>query len=399
MSDVAHTIRADGWIEEKLLAGYSFRDYFRSLFTPLNGLVAAILVTGIPIIVYRFVFGLGAATNLTQASPWGLWISFDVLSGVALAAGGFTIGCAVYIFGLEKYHPLVRPAILTGFLGYLFVVIGLLADLGLPWHLPVPVVYSYGTLSVMFEVAWCVCMYLTVLFLEFTPPVFEWLDWPRARAIALKATLPLTILGLILSTMHQSSLGALFLIAKDKIHPLWYSPYIPLFFFVSAIAAGMSMVIVESALSHRAFHDRLNPDRPVDLEGITLGLARGAAIVLFSLFFLKLQGFLDGERWDLLNTSYGYWWLFEMFGFILAPSLLFAWAARHRNVALVRGVAAWTVLGIIVSRLNLGIVAMNWSRPVPYVPSWMEVAVSITIVTIGVQMFRWIVNRMPVLSH
>jgi Ni/Fe-hydrogenase subunit HybB-like protein len=203
----------------------------------------------------------------------------------------------------------------------------------------------------------------------------------------------------MLSTLHQSSLGALFLLAKDKIHPLWYSPYIPVFFFVSSIVAGLSMVIVESGLSHRAFRDQLDPERHVDLDGITLGLARGAAVVLFAYFFLRLQGFLDGARWDLLPTAYGAWFLFEMFGFVLAPALLFAWAARAHRATIVRVVAGWTVLGIIVNRVNVSVVAMNWSRPVAYVPSWMEVVTSITIITIGVLVFRWIVNRMPVLRE
>jgi len=399
MSNVAQHAARHGWIEEKILMGYAPRAYARSMLTPLNGLIGAILLVGLPVIAYRFAFGLGAATNLTQASPWGLWIAFDVICGVALAAGGFTMAGAVYIFGLEKYHPVVRPAVLTGFLGYLFVVIGLLVDLGIPWHLPVPVVYSFGTVSLMFEVAWCVCMYLTVLFLEFTPPVFEWLGWERARRFMLRLTSPLAILGLVLSTMHQSSIGGLFLIAPERMHPFWYSSYIPLLFFVSAVAGGLSMVIVESALSHGAFRDRLDPAKPVDLDGIALGLGRGAAIVLFSYFFLKIQAFLEEPRWDLLNTPYGYWFLFEMFGFVLGPSLAFAWAARTGRVGVVRAAAAWTVVGIVVNRINVSIVAMNWTRAVPYVPSLMEVIVSITIVTIGVQAFRWIVNRMPVLSE
>jgi Ni/Fe-hydrogenase subunit HybB-like protein len=403
MREMAHqpaaSMTAQAWVTDRILMGYTLRDYVRSLLTPGNAVVAAILAVGIPVIVYRFVFGLGAASNLSQASPWGIWIAFDVLSGVALAAGGYTIATSVYIFGLEKYHPIVRPAVLTGFLGYAFVVIGLLADLGLPWHLPVPMLLSFGTQSVMFEVAWCVALYLTVLAFEFLPPVFEWLGWSRARAYAVALTIPLTIAGVMLSTLHQSSLGALFLLAKDKIHPLWYSPYIPLFFFVSSIAAGLTMVIFESGVSHRAFRDRLDPEKHVDLDAISLGLGRGAAIVLFCYFFLKLQGFLDGGRWDLLPTAYGAWWLFEMLGFILVPSLLFAWATRRRKAAFVRGLAAWTVLGVVINRLNVSVIAVNWSRPVAYYPSWMEVVITLTIVTIGVMTFRWIVNRMPVLRE
>src|SRR5512140_2866739 len=191
---------ARSWITEKIFLGMSLGDYLRSLLTPANAVVAFILLIGVPAIVYRFAFGIGAATNLTQTNPWGLWIGLDVMSAVALAAGGFTVATAVYIFGLKEYHPIVRPAVLTGFLGYLFVVIGLTADLGRPWKLPVPMVYSFGTGSVMFEVGWCVACYLTVLALEFSPVVLEWLGLRKARAFMLKMTLGLTILGLCLST-------------------------------------------------------------------------------------------------------------------------------------------------------------------------------------------------------
>jgi Ni/Fe-hydrogenase subunit HybB-like protein len=398
MRDAAEqTVAAPGFLTDKILMGHSPRAYCRSLLTPMNAIAALILTAGLPLMVYRFAVGFASTTNLSQTSPWGLWIGLDVMSGVALAAGGYTMAASVYVFGLKKYEPVVRPAVLTGFLGYLFVVIGLLLDLGSPWRLPVPIFYSWGTVSVLFEVAWCVCLYLTVLAFEFTPPVFEWLDWPRARSVALKMTLPLTILGLMLSTLHQSSIGALFLLAKDKVHPLWYSPYIPIFFFVSSIVAGLSMVIVESALSHRAFRDQLDAATDVDLDGITLGLGRGAAIVLFSYFFLRVQGLLESGRWDLLNTRYGYWFLFEVLGFVLAPCLLYAWATHYRKVAIVRATAAWTVLGIVVGRINLSIVALNWSRPVAYVPSVIEIVISLSIITMGVLMFRWIVNRMPVL--
>ncbi|MFO7693063.1 MAG: Ni/Fe-hydrogenase cytochrome b subunit [Vicinamibacterales bacterium] len=386
-----------GWASEKLFLGMSFSDYLKSLVTPGNFIVGLILAVGLPVIVYRFAYGLGASTNLSQTTPWGLWIGFDMLAGVALAAGGYTLATSVYIFGLEKYHPVVRPAVLTGFLGYLFAALGLMADLGRPWNLPVPFFFSWGGPSVMFEIAWCVCLYLTVLGMEFLPPVFEWLGWPKARMWALRMTIGLTVFGVMLSTLHQSSLGALFLMAPTKLHPLWYSPFIPAYFFISSIAAGLSMVIVESALSHRAFQSRT--DHRVDLDAIALGLARGASIVLFAYFFVKLQGVADGGRWSLLTTGYGYWFQVEMFGFILLPSLLFAYGARHSNVTLVRWTAAWTVLGVVVNRLNVSIIAMNWKAAERYVPSWMEVVVSITLVTIGITAFRWIVNRMPVLRE
>lgn len=387
------------WITDKILMGMSFRDYVKSLLTPGNAIFALILLIGVPLIIYRFVFGIGASTHLTQANPWGLWIGLDVMSGVALAAGGFTVATAVYILGLEEYHPIVRPAVLTGFLGYLFVVIGLCADLGRPWKLPVPMVYSFGTGSVMFEVGWCVCLYLTVLALEFSPVAFEWLGFKRARAWAIRLTLGLTILGTCLSTLHQSSLGALFLMMPHRLHPLWYSGYVPIFFFVSAIIAGLSMVIVESGLSHRVFKSQIKPDDHGQADRLTLGLARGAAVVLFAYFFLKLQGLVDGGRFDLLLTPYGFWFLFEIFGFILAPSFLFAVAVRRQKATLARWVAGWTVLGIVVNRLNLAVIAFNYNAPERYVPGFMEIMISITIITIGIMTFRWIVNRMPVLHE
>ena len=390
---------ARAWMTEKIFLGMPLGAYLRSLLTPVDAIYALILAVGVPAIIYRFVFGIGAATNLTQTNPWGLWIGLDVMSGVALAAGGFTLATAVYVLGLKEYHPIVRPAVLTGFLGYLFVVIGLCADLGRPWKLPVPMVYSFGTGSVMFEVGWCVCLYLIVLALEFSPAAFEWLGLKRAREWAVRMTLALTILGLCLSTLHQSSLGALFLMMPHRVHPLWYSGYVPIFFFVSAIAAGMSMVIVESGLSHRVFKGRLDPRNHVNLDRLSLGLARGAAIVLFAYFFLRLQGLVDSGRYDLLNTPYGYWYLFEVLGFILAPSLLFAVAVRRQSATMARWVAGWAVLGIVVNRLNLSVIAFNYNAPERYHPAFMELLISVTIITIGILTFRWIVNRMPVLSE
>ncbi len=395
MSEIAQT----RWFNDKVLLGMSGRDYLRSLLTPWDLLFAAVLAVGIPIIAYRFTFGLAAATNLTQQTPWGIWIGIDMLSGIALAAGGFTIAASVYLLGIEKYHPIVRPAVLTGFLGYLFAVFGLLCDLGSPWRLYVPMIWSWGTRSIMFEVAWCVALYSAVLFLEFTPALFEWLGWQKFRAWALKLTIVLTVGGVILSTLHQSSLGALFLMAKGKLHPLWYSPYIPLFFFVSAVTAGLSMVIVESSLSHRLFGSQADPKQHVNMDELTIGLSRAAAILLFAYFFIRMQGLLDSGAFSLLATKYGAWYLLEVVGFILVPSLLYAYGARNGHVKLLRITAAWTVLGVVVNRLNVSVVAMNWQVTPHYVPSWMEIVTTITIITTGVLTFRWIVNRMPILHE
>jgi Ni/Fe-hydrogenase subunit HybB-like protein len=396
MSSVALPSRSE-WLREKLFRGLSLRDYLRSLLNPTDVIIGLILAAGIPIIVWRFLYGLASVTNLSQSNPWGLWIAFDVATGVALAAGGYTVACTVSIFGLKEYSPILRPAVLTGMIGYLLVVLGLFVDLGRPWRLPYPLFWSAGTTSVMYELAWCVCLYLLVLIFEFLPAALEWLGLRKLRLKLAKLSIGAIVLGISLSTLHQSSLGSLFLLAPTKLHPLWYSPFLPFFFFVSSIAAGIGMVIFESTISHRAFHDQLDPKKPVDLDKLTLGLAKGGALVLFSYFFLRLQGVADSNTWSLLATPMGAWFLVEIVGFILVPSLMFATAVRYRRVNLARVAAVMTVLGIVLNRFNVSWLALRWDAPDRYVPTVAEVIVSITIVTIGVALFRWIVNRMPVM--
>jgi hypothetical protein len=157
------------------------------------------------------------------------------------------------------------------------------------------------------------------------------------------------------------------------------------------------MVIFESALSHRVFRHQVDPQQHVELDRIQLGLARAAAIVLFCYFFLRLQGLAESGTWHLLATGWGAWYLVEVLGFVLVPSFVFAHAARTANVTLTRWTAAWTVLGIVVSRLNVSVVAFNWNVADRYIPSWMELWRSLTIIAMGVLVFRWIVYRMPIL--
>jgi hypothetical protein len=195
---------------------------------------AAVMAAALYAAYLRFFHGLGAATNLSDRFPWGLWIGFDVLCGVGLAAGGFTLVATVHIFNIERYQPILRPAILTAFLGYLLVIVALLFDLGRSfriWHALV----MWNPRSVMFEVAWCVMLYTTVLMLEFIPVFFERFGWRKALRRIRAISVPLVIVGVILSTLHQSSLGSLYLIVPEKLHPLWYTPLLPVLFFISAI--------------------------------------------------------------------------------------------------------------------------------------------------------------------
>ena len=370
----------------------------KSWLTPFNIIVGVIILTGAVITALRFIKGLGAVTNLSDNNPWGIWISFDLLCGVALAAGGYTTSTAVYVFGLKRYHSAVRPAILTAFLGYSLVVFALLYDVGRPWRLPYPFIVQSGTTSVLFEVGLCVMIYLHVLFVEWTPAALEWLRLPRIRAIVLKMTLALTILGVILSTMHQSSLGALYLIAPSKLHPLWYSGYLPVFFFVSSIAAGLSMVIFEGMLSHRHLHDKMDETYLREHDEVTLGFGKGAAMVLAGYFLIKVVGLTIDNNWHYLFTGYGAWFLIELLGFVALPCFIYAMGVREKNVKLIRGAAVLTVLGIVLNRFNVSLVAFNWQLPAAerYFPSWMEIAISLYIVTLGLTIFTFIAKKMPI---
>lgn len=370
----------------------------KTWFTPFNVVSGTIIIIGIVLSILRFTAGLGAVTHLSDDNPWGLWIGFDLLVGVALAAGGYVTSAAVYLFGMKKFHSAVRPAVLTGFLGYSLVVFALTYDVGRPWRLPYPFIMQQGTTSLLFEVAGCVALYLTVLFLEFVPAPLEWLGFKKVRELAVKLTLPLTVLGVVLSTLHQSSLGALYLIAPSKLHPLWYSTYLPVFFFVSSIIAGLSMVIYESALSHHYFADKMDAAHLQESEGVTLGFGKAASLILAGYFTIKVMGIAGGDHWHLLGTQYGLWFLVEMIGFVALPSFLYAVGVRNKDVTLIKWTAAWTVLGIVINRLNVSLIAFNWHLPAArrYFPHWMEIATSVFIVTIGIVVFRFIVTRMPV---
>src|SRR6266542_1971078 len=216
-----------------------------------------LLTAGLYSTFVRFFHGLGAATNLSDRFPWGLWVGFDILCGVALAAGGFTVSSIVYIFHLERFRPIVRPAILTAFLGYMLVIGALMFDLGRPYRVWHPLV-MWNPHSVMFEVGWCVTLYSTVLALEFSPIVFERFKMKRVLKVLRFVMPPLVLLGVLLSTLHQSSLGSFYLIVPTKLYPLWYTPFLPVFFFIFAICVGMAMTIFESWHSSRAFHRELH---------------------------------------------------------------------------------------------------------------------------------------------
>jgi Ni/Fe-hydrogenase subunit HybB-like protein len=390
------TAAVQSWVRERLFLGLSLKEYLRGLIRPFNVAAAIVILVGLPFVVMRLTQGLGAVTHASQDQPWGLFLSWGLFTGVPLAAAGYVMGSTVYLFGLKEYRPVLRPAVLLGFLGYVFAVIFLLMDLGRPWRLPFPMFVSYGVASFLFFVAWSVACHLAIYFVELCPPIFEWLNSDRFRAWALKLTVGATILVVTLSILHQSALGALFLLAPGKLHPLWYSSFLPVFFFVSSIVAGLSIVIVESTLASRFLKHRVGPQYLASLPNLTIGLGKAASFVLFTYFGLKVMGIAQGNHWDLLNTPYGRWFLVEVIAFILLPCFLFAYGVRNRSVGLVRFTAFFAILSVVVNRFNVSMIALNWELPHREFFHWGELILVITIITVEILIYRWIVNRMPV---
>jgi Ni/Fe-hydrogenase subunit HybB-like protein len=353
---------------------------------------AVLMLAGAYATYVRFTAGLGGVTNLSDRFPWGIWVGFDVLCGVGLAAGGFTLVAAVHIFNIERYRPIVRPAVLTAFLGYILVTVALLFDLGRPWNIWHPLV-MWNPRSVMFEVAWCVTLYSTVLSLEFAPAVLERFHWKRTLAWLRVISIPLVIVGVLLSTLHQSSLGSLFLIVPRKLYPLWYSPMLPVMFFVSAVCAGLAMTIFESWHSSRAFGRQL--EMP-----LLNGMARLMAVLMAVYLTIRFLDLLHRDALRLLLENRTETWLFglECALMVIPTVLLFSRRVRENPTALYF-MALLVLFGFIANRLNVSITGMEAGSGVHYIPKWTEVAITLAICAAGFAVFRWAVLNLPVFEQ
>ncbi len=347
----------------------------------IAGFAAAVGIT-------RFVFGLGVTTNLTDATPWGLWIGFDVMGGVALASGGFVLTAIVYIMKREKYHGLVRPAVLTAFLGYIAVVLGLLFDLGLPWNIWHMMIY-WNPHSPLFEVGWCVMLYTTVLLLEFSPvPLESTSRYARVRTFLLKFRFPFVMLGIMLSTLHQSSLGSLFLIMPFKLHPLWYSNILPIHFFLSAIALGLMMVSLESLVSHWLYRRKA-------ATHLVAGLGKAAVWVLSVYLVVKLLDIAISGKFGLIFDGSWESFLFiaELLISIIIPLLIFA-VPKSRNSLAGQGIGSFMVVfGLVFNRINVGGLTMLRATGDVYIPSWTEFAISAGVVSTAALVFLFAVEK------
>jgi Ni/Fe-hydrogenase subunit HybB-like protein len=374
----------------------------------------AIAAIGVAAYTYRLWAGLGAATNLSNQYPWGLWIAIDVATGVALAAGGFTTAALADIFHQKRYHAIVRPALLTALLGYTFVVIGLMADLGRYyniWHPMLPSMW-HGD-SVLFEVGICVILYLTVLYIEFLPVAIErfrgrvrlpgWLS--RANHVV-ESCLTIAgdtlryvasafiIAGVVLSCLHQSSLGTLMVIAPTKVHPLWYTPVLPVLFLLSAIAVGFPMVVFESLLASHSF--RLRPEM-----NILSGLARYTPIALAVYLLVKIVDITIREAWGMVAqlSFHSIMWLIEVvIGVALPMVLLLRSDVRTRRWPLFAAMAM-VIFGVALNRINVFLIAYQPPfAAAAYVPTLIEIAVTSGLIAVLVLVYRAMVMYFPVIT-
>lgn len=371
------------------------------LITPFNVISLPIMIIGLILIVIRLVKGLGAVTNLSNQFPWGLWIGFDVITGVAFAGGAYTLCFIVYILNVEKYHSIVRATVLNGLLAYMFYAGAIFLDIGRWWNIYNPMIGNkFGVQAVLFLVAWHFLLYMIAEAVEFSPTVAEWLGLKRARKILSGMTIGAVVAGVFLSTLHQSALGALALMTKGKLHPLWFTEFIPLLFFVSSIFGGLSMVVFEGSITHKVFHFKLSQDKIKAYGDILAGLSRICAGAMLAYLLLKLLVLAHTHAWHYLNTPWGYWYLFEVVGLTFVPMLIFIAGARSKNNLAIRAAAMLTLLGVMLNRLNHVFIAYKWYIPLSqrYYPSIGEIIVTLTIIFVEIWVFRWIVHRMPVLE-
>lgn len=321
---------------EKLLLGLTPQQYImQAIINPANWIFAIIFAIGLPIIAGRFYFGLNWVTHSSNDYPWGLFLGFGLFGMVPLSSSGFQLGTACELFGRHDLEPIERVGLLNGLLGYLFAVIFLLADLGQPWRLPYPMAVAFGPAAVLFLVAWHVATYLSVQVAEVSKSFFEWIGWPMGIRAIRRMTLGLTVAGIILSTLHQGALGALFTYAPGKVHPLWYSASFQwLHFFVSSLPGGLCMVIAVTTIARNTMAWRCDDRFKNTLDKLTITLAKGATMGLATYLTIKLIGIAHDNEWAYLATGWGAWFIFEMFLGVVLPILLFAYAIPKNNATI-----------------------------------------------------------------
>jgi Ni/Fe-hydrogenase subunit HybB-like protein len=355
--------------------------------TPGWAIIYILAMLGIISAFVRLFFGLGATTNLNDAYPWGLWISFDVLAGVALAGGGFTMSAAIYIFNLKKFEPLLRPAKLSAFLGYLMFVFGLFFDLGQPWRIWHPMV-MWNPQSVLFEVAWCVMLYTTVLSIDIFIMVLEKLEKYTWVKFFRQIYLVLVVAGIILSTLHQSSLGALYLLLPQKMSDLWATRALGPLFFASAVIGGMSVITLESLISSKVYN------RKPELK-ILSSLGKGLAVALLVYFAMKVTDlYARGATVWVWDRPHFFFFL-ELFGTVALPALLLSFPEIRNTAKGLYWASGLAAFGVVLNRFNVSLTSYGGYREFSYFPSAVEIFVTVGLVALGIIIFDLGMRHLP----
>jgi Ni/Fe-hydrogenase subunit HybB-like protein len=385
-------------IKDKLLLGLTLSEYLAQAFrNPFNWILAVIFTFGGYVTVTRFLFGLGYVTHSSYDYPWGLFLGWGLFVMVPLSASGFMLGTTVEVFGRSDFKPIERLALLNGLLGYFFAVMFLQVDLGQPWRLIYPMFVSLGPAAVLFLVAWHVATYLSVQVAELVPAFAEWAGMPRLKTFIKSIILGLTIAGIILSTLHQGALGALFTYAPGKVHPLWLSaPFQWFLFFCSSIFAGLCMLIVVSTICKKTMAWRCDSNFLSNLDRLTLGLAKGATLALVTYLVIKIIAIAHDGDWGYLASGWGQWYMLEMGIGVIVPIILFTIAIRNNLAGLARFTALLTVIGIVLNRLNTALITFNW-KLYQEIPHWREVVIVITVYALYIVTYRFILYRLPIL--
>ncbi len=377
---------------------------FRLNFSPLVWVLLTLMGIAFVVAMIRYIYGIGAISDLSYSYPWGFWISFDLFTGVVISSGGFLMAGTVYILGIKEFQPLLRPSVLTAFLGYIMVTIALLVDLGHPERIWYMMIHWNGT-SVLLEIGICVMSYLTVLAIEFAPVVLE--RFPALHKIAHlihKFIMPFVILGVVLSTLHQSSLGSLLLIQPAKLHPLWWTPILPIMFFNSAISVGLAMIILESSLSSRYFKRGLETH-------LLEKLAKAIPVVLGIYLILKFGELAYADDLGYLFTSGGFSILFwaEILIGIVTPLIWFSIKKNRQSANGLLTGAIILLVGMILNRFNVSWFGVVHPDPMFYMPTFMsnvkyiptlpEVSISLGIFAAGILAFGLAAKYFPVFDE
>lgn len=354
------------------------------MWTPLTKVLVFIMAAGGLLLLYRLVRGLGAVTNLNDRFPWGLWIGIDVLGGVAMAAGGFLIAGAVYILNWKKYKPIVRPAILNAFFGYALAATAIMFDIGLPWRIWHPIV-MWQIHSIMWVVAIHVVLYTTTLATESSPMLFEKLKLEGAKKAVQVIMVPIVLFGVLLSILHQSSLGAVYLITPAKLSALWYNSQLPTMFLASAVMMGLSMVSLETIISSQAFNHKID-------MGILSGLARGTLIAGVIYLVMKLIHLFNvGIGMAFAGSMESNMYLLEMIVGVIAPIVMLIQKKVRENVNNILFVNILVIAGLLINRLNVSIFGVYRNQAatgMSYFPTWMEFVVTLAFISFSIVGFK-----------